>query len=186
LRHAGPAVAASSPPDQSGESHGELRSRPKLMIGTRQPQYLNLHPGRLRKRSDFLSMRGARRYNCESFTLQARERTESATSGSPCRFGFTVTRKIGNAVQRNRIRRRLKQAVRIAADHAVCGHDYVIIARPAAIAQTFSTLTGDLALGLEKVSRSRTGTSVQGPSSQNKSRQAGKAPKAHAESRPNG
>lgn len=156
------------------------------MIGTRQPQYENLHPARMRKRSDFLSMRGARRYNCESFTLQARSRAENEISGSYCRFGFTVTRKIGNAVQRNRVRRRLKEAARIAADHAVCGHDYVIIARPAAIAQTFSALAGDLARGIEMVSRPCTGASVQRPSSHNRNCQAGKAPKARAESRPNG
>jgi ribonuclease P protein component len=69
-----------------------------------------------------------------------------APAALPPRFGFTATKKLGNAVIRNRIRRRLKEAVRLVAPgtaHAGC--DYVLIAREAAATRPFAALERDLA-----------------------------------------
>jgi len=61
------------------------------------------------------------------------------------RIGFTVTKKLGSAVARNRIRRRLREASRlIFADNAMPGFDYVAIARPAALSNDFSVLLDDM------------------------------------------
>ena len=68
---------------------------------------------------------------------------------APARFGFTATKKLGNAVTRNRIRRRLKEVVRLVAPgRAVAGCDYVLIAREAAATRSFATLERDLAAAL--------------------------------------
>lgn len=80
------------------------------------------------------------------------ERHPTAAAGSACapaRFGFTATKKLGNAVMRNRIRRRLKELVRLVAPaHARDGHDYVMIAREAAATRPFSVLERDLIAAL--------------------------------------
>ena len=70
------------------------------------------------------------------------------------RFGFTVTRKVGNAVVRNRIRRRLREVVRLAGEKdAAPGMDYVLIGRPAALTLPFDRLIADLTSGLAALSR---------------------------------
>jgi ribonuclease P protein component len=68
------------------------------------------------------------------------------------RFGFTVTKQSGGAVQRNRIRRRLKEALRLLNPlPARPGHDYVIVARPEALDMPFLALQGDLIRALGKI-----------------------------------
>ena len=63
----------------------------------------------------------------------------------PARLGFTVTRKIGNAVTRNRTRRRLKEAARpVLAKHPVSGIDLVLIGREATRSRTFVALQDDV------------------------------------------
>lgn len=70
------------------------------------------------------------------------------------RFGFTVTKKTGNAVVRNRIRRRLREAVRLsAAGAALAGVDYVLIGRRAALTLPFDRLVDDLRSGLDAIGR---------------------------------
>ena len=70
----------------------------------------------------------------------------------PARVGFTVTRKIGNAVIRNRIRRRLKEAARLVlAEHPVSGVDLVLIGRAVTRERDFSALQEDLRRALAKV-----------------------------------
>ena len=69
----------------------------------------------------------------------------------PARLGFTVTRKIGNAVTRNRTRRRLKEAARLVlAKHPLSGVDLVLIGREATRRRTFVTLQEDLWRALTK------------------------------------
>ena len=72
--------------------------------------------------------------------------------GTDARFGFTVTKKIGTAVVRNRVRRRLR-ALTAALDPSLVrpGFDYVLIARSAAIRRTFPDLKADLAQALLRV-----------------------------------
>ena len=78
------------------------------------------------RRADFLAAARARRAGTPSFMLQARERGDDG----PPRFGFTCSKKVGNAVARNRARRRLREAARHAlAPLARPGWDYVLVGR---------------------------------------------------------
>ena len=68
------------------------------------------------------------------------------------RFGFTITKKIGGAVQRNRIRRRLKHALRsLIGDLADPGFDYVVVARRPALETGFTQLSAELRSALERI-----------------------------------
>ncbi|WP_420391294.1 ribonuclease P protein component [Acuticoccus sp.] len=89
----------------------------------------------------------------EAFTLQALARDVEAAgpgerAGIGPRVGFTVTKKVGNAVVRNRIKRRLRAASAIVRDDFAAGTDYVILARPAALTAPFVELTDQLAAAL--------------------------------------
>src|SRR5258708_23757923 len=85
---------------------------------------------RLRHRADFLAAASGAKAPTAAFVLQARKRGDSG----PVRVGFTVSRKVGTAVERNRVRRRLKEVVRLsAATGLCCGHDYVLIGRRSAL-----------------------------------------------------
>ena len=95
---------------------------------------------RLRKRADFVAAAGGVKIPAASFVLQARDRRDSG----PSRVGFTVSKKVGNAVERNRVRRRLREIVRLKADGAFRpGHDYVLVGRRAALSATFSSIVAD-------------------------------------------
>ena len=100
---------------------------------------------KLTQRSQFLAVARGKRVNRPGFVLQALASREAG----PARFGFTVTKKIGNAVVRNRIRRRLREAVRVAGEaEAAAGMDYVLVGRPAALTLEFERLVADLLSGL--------------------------------------
>jgi ribonuclease P protein component len=102
----------------------------------------NRPPLRLRKRAEFLAVRSGEKRRGRLFLLETRDRGD----GGPPRFGLTVTKKTGNAVVRNRIRRRLKEAMRVhAADDMSPGSDYVIVARRDVLAAPFSSLLAELA-----------------------------------------
>ncbi|WP_421724921.1 ribonuclease P protein component [Bauldia sp.] len=106
---------------------------------------------RLRRRRDYRAVARGRRFASPGFVLQA---LQSRKHEEPARFGFTVTKKTGNAVARNRIRRRLKEAVRLSADEiAVPGTDYVLIGRRAALSLPFGKLVDDLRHGMATLSR---------------------------------
>ncbi len=113
--------------------------------------------GRLKTRAEFLHVRGGERYTAPSLVLQARRRERRAgadLSLDPqiARFGFTATKTLGGAVVRNRARRRLKEAVRLAGGaHAVEGYDYVLIAREGTVQRPFPDLIKDLERALAKV-----------------------------------
>jgi ribonuclease P protein component len=100
---------------------------------------------KLARRADFLGAAKGRRWRSRSFTLQtAAQKGETPADGAP-RFGLTVTKKLGGAVIRNRIRRRLKEALRLAETlPARPCHDYVIVAQPAALGQRFCALQDEL------------------------------------------
>lgn len=86
-------------------------------------------------------MRAGEKRRGRLFLLEALDRSDS---GAP-RFGVTVTRKVGKAVLRNRIRRRLKEAMRVgAADDMQAGSDYVIVARRDVADVPFASLKAEL------------------------------------------
>jgi ribonuclease P protein component len=88
--------------------------------------------------------------------VEARPRdaeTGSTGSAQGARFGFTVTKKLGKAVVRNRVRRRLKAAMCETLPLARPGVDYVLIAREAALQRSFTDMKADLAQALSRVHR---------------------------------
>jgi ribonuclease P protein component len=100
--------------------------------------------GRLKRRAEFQRVSRGRRRACDAFTLQAAARSPDADASGP-RVGFTVTKKVGVAVVRNRIRRRLKEALRAASPlEAREDCDYVLMARREALARPFAALVDDL------------------------------------------
>jgi ribonuclease P protein component len=85
------------------------------------------------------------------FVLQARHRPGDDRAVG---VGFTATRKLGNAVVRNRARRRLREAVRLVLPGpARAGTDYVLVARPGALTCALTQLTADLATALAALGR---------------------------------
>ncbi|MGE0630649.1 MAG: ribonuclease P protein component [Hyphomicrobiaceae bacterium] len=111
----------------------------------------------LKRRAEFLRIRGGGRSATPGFVLEGKRRAAttvdsgSADSGS-ARFGFTVTKKLGGAVVRNRIRRRLRAAVStIAPASARDDFDYVLIAREAAFERPFAQLLADLERAFSRV-----------------------------------
>ena len=113
---------------------------------------------RLRQRADFLAAAKAARISAPAFVLQVRRREAEGPSREgapsregPCRLGFTVSRKVGNAVERNRARRRLREMVRLSgAGAAKPGHDYVVVARQAALNRPFDRLLADFENALRR------------------------------------
>jgi ribonuclease P protein component len=104
---------------------------------------------RLRQRADFLLAAAAHKIHATAFVLQARRRDDDG----PARFGFTVSRKVGTAVERNRARRRLKEVVRLTTMERVKpGHDYVLVARRASLTRSFAQMVEDLDAALRRVS----------------------------------
>jgi ribonuclease P protein component len=83
--------------------------------------------------------------------VEGRRRTGADADQSP-RFGFTVSKQVGGAVERNRIKRRLKAAARdVLLEHARPNYDYVLIARRPALDAAFAALVSDLAEALKRV-----------------------------------
>jgi ribonuclease P protein component len=103
----------------------------------------------IRQRADFLAAAGGAKANVAAFVLQARKRDDNG----PARVGFTVTRKVGNAPERNRVRRRLREMVRLTgAEAGMRPHcDYVVIGRRSALTRDFSALSEDLRSALRRV-----------------------------------
>jgi ribonuclease P protein component len=105
---------------------------------------------RLRQRADFLAVANGPRMNSAAFVLQHRLRDD----GGPIRIGFTVTKKNGNAPERNRIRRRLRELVKRIDVMAMRPHsDYVLVGRRAALDRGFATMLDDLRSALHRLDR---------------------------------
>jgi ribonuclease P protein component len=103
---------------------------------------------RLKRRADFVAAAAATKIPRAGFVLQMRERDDR---GEP-RVGFTVSKKVGNAVERNRVRRRLREIVRLAAQDRIQGaRDYVLVGRRAALELPFERLASDLAAALRRI-----------------------------------
>ncbi|MDA8233073.1 MAG: ribonuclease P protein component [Magnetospirillum sp.] len=111
------------------------------------------HPTRLLKRSDFLRVAAARRkWAAPGLILQAAAANQAADGPPTLRVGFTTSRKVGNAVERNRARRRLRAAVaEVFPASAVPGLDYVVIGRRETLTRPYSLLLQDLRTALKRV-----------------------------------
>jgi len=105
-------------------------------------------PGRLKKRAEFLRAAAAgKKAAVGGVVVQALPRADDL----PVRLGFTVTKKVGNAVIRNRTRRRLKEAARLLlAKLPVSGVDLVLIGRDSTRKRDFIALQGDIRRALER------------------------------------
>lgn len=97
---------------------------------------------RLKKRAEFLTAAKGVRIPRRGFVLQAVRRQPE--DPGPARVGFTVTKKVGNAVVRNRIKRRLRELARLHGPNLMAdGQDYVLIGRRAALYLDFDQLIAD-------------------------------------------
>ncbi len=113
-----------------------------------QPPGSGRKPHRLTQRADFLRAASAgRKAAVGGVVLQAFARDDKG----PARLGFTVTKKVGNAVVRNRTRRRLKEAARLVlSEHAVRGVDLGLIGRDSTRGRDFNTLQTDIKRALDR------------------------------------
>lgn len=131
---------------------------------------------KLRKRQDFLAANGGRRWSAPGFVLLVRRRSGPRPQGAaapegeslpdadlsqssqpdagPPRVGFTVTKKVGTAVVRNRLKRRLRALAReTLAPRAAAGTDYVLIGRSGGLTRSWTDLVSDLERALRKLAQ---------------------------------
>ena len=103
---------------------------------------------RLKKRADFVAASAGPRMASPTFVVQSRARGDNG----PVRVGFTVTKKVGTATERNRVRRRLRELVkRLDVISMRPHHDYVLVGRRAALDRGFETMFNDLRSALSRL-----------------------------------
>jgi ribonuclease P protein component len=110
-------------------------------------------PGRLKRRQEFVALRKGRRVHMAAFALLAGKREVDDRAGQPptgARFGITVTRQTGNAVVRNRIRRRLRRAILAVHAGAPAQYDFVLVARPPALNLPFADIAAQLKSSIDR------------------------------------
>ena len=112
-------------------------------------------PGRMTKRPEYLAANAGRRAPTPGFVLLVKDRRD----GDPAmRIGITVTKKVGNAVVRNRIKRRFRALAREVLPEAGCtGADHVLIGRDAALTRDHAALRHDLVRALERAAKAPEG-----------------------------
>src|SRR3954470_18443632 len=115
---------------------------------------------RLRQRADFLAVANGARVNSPAFVLQSLDRQSvgrqnlGRDDSGPIRIGFTVTKKNGNAPERNRIRRRLRELVkRLDPVSMQPHHDYVLVGRRDALTRDFAAMIDELRAAFTKPAR---------------------------------
>ncbi|MCF6321838.1 MAG: ribonuclease P protein component [Rhizobiaceae bacterium] len=97
-----------------------------------------------------------------SFVLQVRQRNDGLTGDGDVRVGYTITRKVGNAVVRNRIRRRMREVVRVAMPNtARNSYDYVVIGKRAALNTNFETLVAQLSSAITRAHQNISQSGIQ-------------------------
>lgn len=117
---------------------------------------------RLRKRADFLRVAKGVRRATTGLTLELCRTPEACGRPDTIRVGFTASRKVGGAVQRNRAKRRLRAAAAALLPlHGLGGNDYVLVARAVTVSRPFDDLLGDLAAAL-KAAHARLGPAKAG------------------------
>ena len=123
-------------------------------------------PTTIRLRRDFLSASaGGKKFITHSFIVQLRQREEAHPAPSAdIRFGYTVTKKMGNSVARSRIKRRLREAVKKAAlPLALPGYDYVIISRNKALDCPYGELLRDMEFAFSRIAANKKPSTTDGP-----------------------
>jgi ribonuclease P protein component len=109
---------------------------------------------RMKTRADFLRAQKGRRFNTAGIGLEMCPTPEPLAKEGALRVGFTASTKVGNAVARNRAKRRLRAvAAAILPLSGKPGHDYVLIARVATVSRPFAALLDDLAKALAALNR---------------------------------
>ncbi len=111
---------------------------------------MSVSVSRLKRRDEFLRVAaGRRKWAAPGLVLQVLRR-EGDTED--VRVGFTVSKKVGGAVERNRVKRRLRAAVdRVVPTHARLGMDYVVIGRRQALSRKFPDLVADLEAAMRRL-----------------------------------
>ncbi len=129
------------------------------------PGPAGVRPGRLTRRAEYQRVSRGRRFSVDTFTLQSRCREDTGKETVPgARVGLTVTKGVGGAVVRNRVRRRLKEALRAAAPLEAEGdHDYVLMARREALGRRFAALVNDVRTAFRAARRGETDSRRRGP-----------------------
>jgi ribonuclease P protein component len=107
-----------------------------MSAGQLQP---NMKLRRLKRRTQFLRAARGNRAGRSAFGLQV-----AAAPHPDAGIGYTVTKKVGNSPERNRMKRRLRAAAAACADDFRPGHDYVLLARREALSLPFDRLVADL------------------------------------------
>lgn len=131
-------VADVDPGRSRGDSR-EARTRPQEAFGL----------ASIRQRRDFLAANSASRVATPGFVLLVRQREDGSEAK---RLGVTVTKKVGNAVVRNRMKRRFRALGReIIAPEGVAGADHVLIGRAGGVERDYATLKAELGKALGKV-----------------------------------
>lgn len=103
----------------------------------------------IKKRSDFLAANRGKRYATPGFVLLVHDRRDDDPTK---RLGITITKKVGNAVIRNRMRRRFRELAReLLAEHGKAGADHVLIGRDAGIERDFGVLRAEMVKALKKL-----------------------------------
>jgi ribonuclease P protein component len=155
--------AGAQAPSRLPDSHGDRRrpqgsqrpscARPEAAQRLTSPGTLTVPAvERLRKRVDFVAAAAGSKAPAAAFVLQARQRLDA---GAP-RVGFTVSKKVGNSVVRNRVRRRLREVVRLCdATRLRTGNDYVVIGRRAALSLPFEKLVAEFSGALTRIHKAR-------------------------------
>lgn len=145
-------------PQSAGQSP---RPRPQAPVGLvplsklapDNPASSAVKMSRLQKRADFLRLARGQRHSTEGLVLQMQPNPDD---GERLRAGFTATKKLGNAVVRNRTKRRLREVARLVLPlFAKPGFDYVLIGREATASRPFTLLVEDLKRALARVHAAR-------------------------------